>query len=89
MYTSNHTANPYWSFRGKSKQKSSSLEVEALSFEEVTETVPMHIVGSEPVTNTVIENKDATDNGKEKDNKDKDAAVGKKIALILYTKTYN
>lgn len=58
---------------------------------EVTETVPMHIVGSGPVTNTVIENKDATDsetvvttpmNAEEKDSKDKDAAIGKNTALI-------
>ena len=54
----------------------------------------MHIVGSEPLTNTVIENKDASDNAtvvttqrkaEGKDSKDKDAAVGKKIALNLYT----
>ena len=53
----------------------------------------MHIVGSEPLTNTVIENKDASDNAtvvttqrkaEGKNNKDKDAAVGK-IALNLYT----
>ena len=58
----------------------------------------MHIVGSEPLTNTVIENKGASDygtavttqrNAEEKDSKDKDAAVGKKIALILYAKNYS
>ena len=55
----------------------------------------MHIVGSGPVTNTVIENKDVTDsetvvttpmNAEEKDTKDKDAAIGKNTALICALK---
>ena len=67
----------YRPFRGKSKQKpSSSLqELKVVSSEEVTEPVS---AGSKPITNTVMETKEKTENQTEAQmNNMTDKAVGK------------
>ena len=65
----------YQLFRGKSKQKTSSSlqELKVVSSEEVTEAVS---AGSKPITNTVMETKEKTENQTEA--QINDIAVGKK-----------
>ena len=70
----------YRSFRGKSKQKpSSSLqELKVVSSEEATEPVSTHKTGGKPITNTVKEATEKTENQTETQmNNMKDKAVGK------------